>query len=90
MSQNANQMLVQRLIPNDAKTARFRLSVDVLDTTGNIYQRNNDGSFALDSNGNNINLPTVARGNWDMTVSGGELPIAILYLQLFLLVPQRR
>lgn len=76
MSQNANQMLVQRVIPNDAKTARFRLSVDVLDTTGSIYQRNNDGSFALDSYGNNINLPTVARGNWDMTVSGGELPDA--------------
>ena len=74
MSQNANQMLVQRLIPADAKTARFRLSVDVLDTVAPLYQRNTDGSIALDNDGNPIALPSVNRGNWDLTVSGGPLP----------------
>ena len=74
LSQNANQMLVQRVLPVDANTARFRLSIDVLDTVAPVYLRNVDGSIATDVNGDALPLPSVSRGNWDMTISGGESP----------------
>lgn len=73
LSQNANQMLIQRLIPKDAKTARLRLSVDKLNGTGSVYQRNNDGTVAVDGDGLPIEVAGVNRGNWNFTVSGGEL-----------------
>lgn len=76
LNQNANQIMVQRLIPVDSKTARFRLSLDVLDQTGDLYLRGVDGSIQYDVDGDPLPLPSTLLGTWDMTVSGGELPDA--------------
>lgn len=82
LSQNANQMMIQRLIPTDAKTARFRLSVDVLDEAAPITTRASDGSIVLNTDVNDVDygkpvpLPSVNLGNWDLTVSGGDYPDA--------------
>lgn len=48
----ANQQMIQRLIPADAgPNANMLLSLDVLPTQVPLYQRNTDGSIALDANG---------------------------------------
>jgi hypothetical protein len=48
----ANMMMLQRLIPQDAgPAATINLSLDVLPTTVNQYQRNSDGSIYLSPTG---------------------------------------
>lgn len=50
---NANQVFVQRVQPaTGSGTAVLRFSVEVVRTTLETYQRNTDGSFALDVDGN--------------------------------------
>lgn len=65
----ANNMVVHRLLPSDAKdVANIALYLDVLPTTLPVYQKNTDGSIARDTNGNPIQkLDT--NGN-PVTVSG--------------------
>lgn len=47
-----NSQMIQRIKPNDAgPNASLRYYLDVLTTQVPVYQRNADGSYALDSNG---------------------------------------
>lgn len=76
MSQNANQIMAQRLIPNDATTSRFRLVLDVLNSTDVIYDRDEDGMIKRNNAGRPIDSHGASKGNWDMFISGGQLPDA--------------
>lgn len=50
-----NFMMLQRVVPDDAAPrANVRLSLDVLRTQIDDYQRNDDGTFAVDQAGNYI------------------------------------
>jgi len=47
-----NEQMIQRVVPDDAgPAANFLMSLDVLPTQVPLYQRNSDGSYALDANG---------------------------------------
>lgn len=86
LSQNANQMLVQRIIPMDAKTARMRVYLDILEEAAYVYARNADGSVQRYEETDTLNVPPQhyagdpivpahnARGTWDMTVAGDSMP----------------
>lgn len=51
----ANNMIVHRLLPSDAKdVANIALYLDVLPTTVTMYQKNSDGSLVRDVSGNPI------------------------------------
>lgn len=50
----SNSLLVQRLKPADAKTAMLRLSLEVIKATIPLYQRNADGSFLTDVDGDPV------------------------------------
>lgn len=76
MSQNANQIMAQRLIPSDAKTARFRMSVDVLETTDEIYDRDENGDVKKDAAGRPLINNGSVQGTWNSTTSGAEYPDA--------------
>lgn len=47
----ANEMMIQRVIPDDATTASLRLFAEVLETKVPNYLRNPDGSIELDADG---------------------------------------
>ena len=49
-----NMMVLQRVIPEDAKTASLIISLDVLPTMVDDYDRNTDGTIKLDPAGNPI------------------------------------
>jgi hypothetical protein len=52
---NANNCVVHRLVAPDAKdAANFTLYLDVLPTSVPLYNKNTDGSLALDANGNPV------------------------------------
>jgi hypothetical protein len=58
---NANALMVQRLIPEDAgPNATLCAWLDVLPTTVDVYQRNSDGSIATDGAGDAIITGTTA------------------------------
>lgn len=48
----ANEMMVQRVVPDDATTASLRLFVEAINTKVPKYKRNPDGSIELDATGN--------------------------------------
>lgn len=65
----ANNLVIHRLVPNDAKdVANIVLYLDVLPTTVTVYQKNTDGSIALDTNGNPI--PVLDTNSNPLTVPG--------------------
>ena len=50
MNEKGNQIVYERLVPTDAgPEANILLSIDVLPTTVNDYERNTDGSYKLDA-----------------------------------------
>lgn len=57
--QNANPMMIQRIIPADAKTAILRLSVEIISTMIPNYERNDDGSYVYEFNEFDERVPVV-------------------------------
>ncbi len=58
-----NACMLQRVLPADiGPNANMLLSLDVLPTKIPQYERNTDGSFMMDANGNKIPLTTVVNG----------------------------
>lgn len=57
LSGNANQVMLQRVVPEDAKTATLRLSIDIVADLIPQYQRSLTGGFVLGPDGNRIPLP---------------------------------
>lgn len=55
-------MLMKRLKPADAATATLRLSLDVIQKQLPVYERNLDGSYKIDGNGNRIDTGTTVAG----------------------------
>tara|TARA_B100000700_G_scaffold155074_1_gene172235 strand:- start:22559 stop:24616 length:2058 start_codon:yes stop_codon:yes gene_type:complete len=61
---NGNAMMVQRLKPEDANApATIRLSLEVVSDQVPVYQRNPDGSVALDVDGKPIETGDTVAGN---------------------------
>ena len=60
LNARANAMMVERLKPKDAgPNASLRLSIDVLPLTMKDYERNTDGSFKTDGDGERIELTDI-------------------------------
>lgn len=68
LNENANQVMVQRLVPTDIKPkARIALCLELLPTKVKLYDRNADGSYKLDTSGNPIETGTTTdgyKGRW--------------------------
>lgn len=63
VNSKGNSQMIERLKPTDANPpASIRLSLDVLETMVPEYQRNNDGSYATDTNGDKIQTGTSIAG----------------------------
>lgn len=60
---NANQVLYQRLIPEGAARATLGLGLDLLPKALTVWERNPDGSYALDPDGNRIDTGETAPGH---------------------------
>jgi hypothetical protein len=66
---NANNLVIHRLIPADAKdVANLQLYLDVLPTTVTLYQKNTDGSIKYDANSKPV--PVLDANGNPVTVSG--------------------
>jgi len=69
VAKNANNCVVHRLIPDDAKDkANIALYLDVLPTQVPIYKKYTDGSLQLDNNGNPV--PELDSNGDPITVTG--------------------
>lgn len=69
---NANNCVIHRLIPDDAKDkANVAIYLDILETQVPVYKKNTDGSLELDE----FNNPVTAKdaGEDDITVTGYKL-----------------
>lgn len=63
INSQANSQLTVRIIPDDAgPAASLRLFLDILETQVPTYQRNPDGSYKLDVDGNKIPTGTTVAG----------------------------
>jgi len=60
--QAGGKALFLRIIPEDAQQASIRFAVDAVADKLPVYDRNPDGSFKLDSNGNKIDTGTTVDG----------------------------
>lgn len=56
VNKHGNAQMIERIKPEDGKTATLRVSLDVLETEVPLYERNADGSFVLDVDG--FRVPT--------------------------------
>lgn len=75
--QNANISMLQRLVPNDAKRSKLRLSVMVVTKTNQAtYKRDADKNVILDSNGDIVynQIENIISASFD--ASGGLFPTA--------------
>lgn len=57
----------QRVIPANARKARLAVYLDLLETAIPVYERNSDGSFRLDTNGDRISTGSTVpgyKGKW--------------------------
>lgn len=52
--ERANTVLLHRLKPDNAKTAMLRISAEVIPAEIPLYERNGDGTYAVDGDGNLI------------------------------------
>lgn len=59
---NGNLVMARRLVAPDAEQARVRLSLEVVDSDVTVWERNADGSFQLDQDGNKIDSGNTAPG----------------------------
>lgn len=57
--QNANPMMIQRIIPENAKVAMLRLSVEIIPTMIPDIERNDDGSYVYEFNEFDERVPKV-------------------------------
>lgn len=63
VNSKGNSQMIERLKPTDANPpASIRLSLDVLETLVPEYQRNQDGSYATDTNGEKIQTGATVAG----------------------------
>ncbi len=76
-----NLMMMQRLVPDDAgPNATINLSLDVLPTTVNQYQRNSDGSIYLSSVGQPVVTGTTTgfKIKWVLSYNAASAPLGTL------------
>ena len=76
-----NMMMIQRMVPADAgPAATINLSLDVLPTVLNQYQRNSDGSIYLSSTGqpNIIGSTQGFKVKWVLSYNVAESPLGTL------------
>lgn len=66
--QNANQIMYQRIIPEDAEAAMIRLSVELVRTKVPVYDRDANGFHVRDVNGDLV--PTLDNDDDPVTVEG--------------------
>lgn len=53
------QVFIERLLPPDAKKAMLRYSFELIVTTLDVYERNSDGSYKLEMDGDSNTVPVV-------------------------------
>ena len=72
LNENANQVMVQRVVPTDIEPkARLLLSLELLPTKLPAYDRNADGSYKLDTAGNPVPTGSTIdgfKGRWFLDV----------------------
>lgn len=77
INSQGNSQMIQRIVPADAGPASsIRLYLDILSTTVPLYQRNADGSYVLDQDGNKVPTGTTTAGfkaKWVASVVGTDL-----------------
>ena len=68
LNENANQVMVQRLVPTDIKPkSRITLALELLPTKVKVYKRNADGSYELGTDGTPVDAGTTTdgfKGRW--------------------------
>ena len=64
---NANQVVFQRVVSPEAKIATIGFALDIIEDKLTVWERNDDGTFRLDANGEKIDTGetiTGYRGRW--------------------------
>lgn len=60
---NANQVVFQRVVSADAKVATIGFGLDIVEEELTVWERNADGTYALDQDGNKIDTGTTITGH---------------------------